>query len=429
MRRRHGSRRPITVRLTSRCSVTYVDPGFESDYHMPKPAEYEAHTSVLVQMLKKGHHGVKLTDEEWERLYLWIDFNVPYPAYWAESHRPPTPDLVEARRRHKAAYAGIEDRDEDAMPLPPVAAFEPPKAPAKPSAPLALEGWPFAADDAVARQQAAGPVHKEIELTEGITMPFVLIPAGRFVMGSPRGAANEWPQASVSIDQPFYMASREVTNAQFALFNSEHDSGVINERWKDRSRRGTAINQPDAPVVRITWQQAMAFCQWLSDRTGLHCTLPTEAQWEWACRAGTATDFSVGDYTSGMQPFANIADEGLAGWNHGRAESGYRDGLNFSAPGGRFAANAWGLHDMHGNVAEWCRTSYRQYSYRDGDGRNDVSVDEPKVVRGGSWNDTLRNATSATRWRYDVHKPVYNVGFRVVIEGEAARLAQISRAR
>jgi formylglycine-generating enzyme required for sulfatase activity len=168
----------------------------------------------------------------------------------------------------------------------------------------------------------------------------------------------------------------------------------------------------------------MDFCRWLSERTGLHCTLPTEAQWEWACRAGTGTDFSVGEYTAGMKPFANIADESLAGWNHGRAESGYRDELTFSVPGGRFAANSWGLHDMHGNVAEWCRTSDRPYPYGDADGRNDLNGAEPKVIRGGSWNDTLQNATSATRWRYDAHKPVYNVGFRVVIEGEAASLVQ-----
>ena len=214
-----------------------------------------------------------------------------------------------------------------------------------------------------------------------------------------------------------------MTNAQFALFDKAHDSGVINERWKDRSRRGTDINQPDAPAVRITWQQAMAFCEWLSDRTGLHCALPTEAQWEWACRGGTATDFHTGDYVSGMAPFANIADEGLAGWNHGRAESGYRDGLNFSVQGGRFAANSWGLFDLHGNVAEWCRTSYRPYPYRDGDGRNDLNVEEAKVVRGGSWNDTLANATSSTRWRYDSFKPVFNVGFRVVIESPPGALA------
>jgi formylglycine-generating enzyme required for sulfatase activity len=84
---------------------------------------------------------------------------------------------------------------------------------------------------------------------------------------------------------------------------------------------------------------------------------------------------------------------------------------------------------MHGNVAEWCRSNYHAYPYRDVDGRNAVPSEGLKVVRGGSWNDTLRNATSSTRWRYGAHKPVYNVGFRVVIEGEAAKLAHPSPLR
>ncbi len=423
-----GANVPPEYSPAYRALQSYVRrPGFESDYHMPKPAEYEADTSVLVQMLKKGHHGVDLTTDEWQQLYTWIDLNVPYPANWAESHRPPQERLVEDRRRYKALYAGIEDRDEEPLPLPAVGAFEPPQTPAAPPAPLALEGWPLAADRATALQQAAGPVKKEIALTGDVTMSFTLIPAGRFVMGSTRGAANEWPQSAVTIDRPFYMGTVEVTNAQFAQFDAQHNSGVINERWKDRSRRGTAIDQPDAPVVRVTWRQAMEFCRWLSARTGLNCTLPTEAQWEWACRAGTGTDFSVGDYAAGMQPFANIADEGLAGWNHGRAERGYRDGQNFSVAGGKFAPNPWGLLDMHGNVAEWCRTSYRSYPYREGDGRNDLNDLGPKVVRGGSWNDTLPSATSSTRWRYDAHKPVYNVGFRVVIEDNTKQVAQATQ--
>ena len=107
----------------------------------------------------------------------------------------------------------------------------------------------------------------------------------------------------------------------------------------------------------------------------------------------------------------------IRSWNHGRAESGYRDGLRYSSPGGRFPPNAWGLHDMHGNAAEWCRTTYRPYPYTTTtDGGDNPTTPGPKVVRGGSWNDTLRSATSTTRWRYEPHKPVYNVGFRVVTE-------------
>lgn len=395
-------------------------PGFESDYHMPKPAEYEADTSPLVQRLKKGHYNVQLSAEEWERLYAWIDFNVPYPANWRESHRPPTNEQVELRARYKLQFAGIEDRDEDPLPLPPIGRFEPPAAAASRPAPLELPGWPLAATDAADLQQQSGLAPLEIDLGEDVSMRFVPVPAGQFVMGSARGEDNEFPQVAVSIERPFLLGQFEVTNAQFARFDPEHNSGVIDERWKDRSRRGTAIDQPDAPVVRITWHQAQAFCEWLSRRSGRRCTLPSEGQWEWACRAGTATDFYVGDRQAELSPFANLADESLRGWNHGRAETGYNDGLAYSVSGGRFAPNAWGLYDMHGNVAEWCASSYRPYPYSATDGRETPAVDEAKVVRGGSWNETFRDATSAARWRYPPYQPVHNVGFRVAVEVEPA---------
>ena len=396
-------------------------PGYEGDYHMPKPAEYNADTSVLVQMLKKGHHNVQLTAEEWERLYTWIDFNVPYPANWRESHRPPRDEQVKLRAVYKKLYANIDDRDEDPLPLPPIAEFEPPRPePTRPIAP-AIEGWPFSAEQAAQMQKLAGTVQKELDLGSGVTMQFALIPAGKFVMGQTDGFADESPQSVVTIERPFYMGRFEVTNAQYACFDPDHDSGVINERWKDRQRRGTPINQPDVPVVRITWQQAMAYCDWLSAKTGIRCTLPTEAQWEWACRAGTATPHYVGELESGVTPFANLADETARRWNHGRAEDGYDDSRMFTVAGGGFAPNAWGLCDMHGNAAEWCLSSYRSYPYDANDGREDPNAPGAKVVRGGSWNDTVSFATSAFRWRYEPYKPVYNVGFRVVCERGATK--------
>jgi len=396
-------------------------PGYESDYHMPKPAEYEADTSVLVQMLKKGHYGVQLTGDEWSRLYAWIDFNVPYPANWRESHRPPQDSQVERRVVYKKQFAKIDDRDEEPLPLPPLAPFEPPAAvPPRPQQPLALAGWPFAADEAQQRQRATGPVQRELDLGDGVTMRFQLVPAGEFVMGDVRGFDDECAQAVVRIERPFYLGQFEVTNAQYARFDPRHDNGVINERWKDRSRRGTPINAPDQPVVRISWHQALAFCEWLSARSGARCTLPTEAQWEWACRAGTATPFAAGDDAKPRTPFANVADGTIQRWNHGRAEPDYQDGVAFSGPGGRFPANAWGLHDLHGNVAEWCLTTYQPYPYRADDGRDDAHRPGKKVVRGGSWNDSLRYATSASRWRYEPYKPVHNVGFRVLLETAGA---------
>jgi formylglycine-generating enzyme required for sulfatase activity len=393
-------------------------PGFEADYHMPKPAEYEADTSMLVQLLKKGHYNVKLSDEQWQRLYTWIDYNVPYPGNWRESHRPPKRELVERRALYKRLYASIDDRDEADQELPPISEFQPPDPEPSRAEPMKLTGWPFSQEQSKRLQAAAAsgmPIERQLDLGDGVTMEFVLVPAGKYVMGDANGFADEYPQAVVSIDRPFYLGRFEVTNGQYARFENNHSSGVINERWKDRSRRGTFIDAPELPVVRINWERAMSYCNWLSEQTGERCTLPTEAQWEWACRAGTATPFAVGEYQPGMPAFANLADETARVWNHGRADAGYNDGVQFTGVGGRFAANAWGLHDMHGNVAEWCLSTYRPYPYNASDGRDDPAGPGAKVVRGGSWNDTLRFATSASRWRYSSYKPVYNVGFRVAL--------------
>jgi formylglycine-generating enzyme required for sulfatase activity len=226
------------------------------------------------------------------------------------------------------------------------------------------------------------------------------------------------------VERPFYLGRFEVTNRQYAAFDPQHDSAYIESRGKDRTTRGTPINAPDQPVVRVSWNEAMAFCGWLSQTTGCRATLPTEAQWEWSCRAGTATAFHAGDAKPGMRPFANLADGSIAGWNYGRSEAGYQDGIPYTAPGGRFPPNAWGLCDMHGNAAEWCLSTYRPYPYDCHDERDDPSQPGPKVVRGGSWNDTFRFAASASRWRYQPYQPVYNVGFRVLVEigAEPARV-------
>jgi len=380
---------------------------------------------VLVQFLKKGHCNVQLTDEEWRRLYAWIDFNVPYPGNWRESHRPPKDEQVERRALYMKLYAGIDDRDEKELALAPIAKFEPPRPGADRPSPLKLSGWPLTVEQAQQLQAAAAgnqPSEKVFDMGDGVMMEFVLVPAGKFVIGDAAGFADERPQAVVGIDRPFFMGRFEVTNAQYGQFDGGHNSGVINERWKDRSRRGTPIDAPELPVVRINWHRAMAFCEWLSKKTGESCTLPTEAQWEWACRGGTDSKFAVGDYQQGMQAFANIADETARRWNHGRAETDYNDGVHFTGAGGQFAANVWDLHDLHGNVAEWCRSTYRPYPYNADDGRDDPATPGEKVVRGGSWNDTLRMATSASRWRYLPYKPVYNVGFRVVFPADERKV-------
>jgi formylglycine-generating enzyme required for sulfatase activity len=186
----------------------------------------------------------------------------------------------------------------------------------------------------------------------------------------------------------------------------------------------------------VSWNEAMAFCDWLSEKTGRRFSLPTEAQWEYAARAGTATPFCHGDLDTDFSQFANMADAKLAEfasdvWDNSKPlknpspydewfpkESRYNDGALLSVSPGSYCPNPWDLADMHGNVAEWTRTTYRQYPYDSGDGREDPASKGRKVVRGGSWFDRPKRCTSSFRLSYLAYQRVFNVGFRVVCEAE-----------
>jgi len=363
--------------------------GLEADYHLLPPAEFEADTSILVRMLKKGHHGVTLTRGEWEAIYTWIDMNVPYCGRWLDSPCPPSKSNIDHRVKYKKLYANIDDHDEDPIPVPPIPAFEPPARPAAASAPKAV---PFRVDG-----NGKTVEKRTLALPSGRRLEYAVIPSGEGMIGRSDGFADERPRA-VKIARPFGLTAFEISNAVYAEFDPKHDSRYIEGRGKDRTSRGTPVNGPDQPVVRVTWHEAQAFCRWLSEKTGLVCTLPTEEEWEWAARAGHAEPF-----VSGTKPCAiNLAGEEIRRWNYGRAERGYNDGAPFAANVGWGAANAWGLFNVNGNVAEWTASDY------DADGR--------KVVRGGSWNDTAKFATHASRWRYEPYKGVYDVGFRVKVE-------------
>ncbi len=142
-------------------------------------------------------------------------------------------------------------------------------------------------------------------------MELTRIPAGQFVMGNLAGAADERPQAKVRIEQPFWIGAMEVTNAQFAKFDPRHDSRVESKNTYQFGIHGYPVNRPEQPVVRVSFNEAMAFCRWLSEKTGRKFSLPTEAQWEYACRAGTATPLSYGDVDADFAGFANLADAKL----------------------------------------------------------------------------------------------------------------------
>ena len=410
-------------------------PGPESDYHLLLPAEFRANTSELVQMLRKGHNNVELSAEEWDRLITWIDLNVPDHGTWSEFIDPARfAESHERRCRYRALFANITDDPEQMPPVDEeeIAAVRPPPGAPRVVAEPARDDRSL--DTAVAyilQRQAGTPRERAIDLGEGITLQLIRIPVGEFVMGDAHGNADETPLATVTINQQFWMGVCEVTNAQFARFDPSHDSGYYDQRWKDHTRPGYPANLPEQPVVRVTWEQANAFCRWLSERTGEEFMLPTEAQWEYAARAGTITAFSFGDCDTDFSRFANMADastsklvvQGIdpqpvrnpdAHSDYLPKDARYDDGHTLVAEVGSFDyTNEWGLHDMHGNVAEWTRSLYQPYPYAD-DGRNDLAATGERVVRGGSWRDRPKRCRSAFRLHYPQWQPVFNVGFRVI---------------
>jgi formylglycine-generating enzyme required for sulfatase activity len=410
-------------------------PGPESDYHLQQPLEYHASISELVQILEKGHYNVKLDAEAWDRLITWIDMNVPDHGTWHEHRGGHSP--MEARRLEMRTRFANRPEDPEAIPELPVrqiAYVEPAPLPARSTAQPTCSGWPFDAAEAKRRQQAAATPELKVDLGDGLTLEMALIPAGQFVMGSAEGEVDEYPLSAVTIDRPFYMGKFEITNAQFALFHPSHDSGYISVFNKDQGDRGQQANRERQPVVRITWDQAMAFCRWLSQETGGRFNLPTEAQWEYACRAGTVTPMNFGACDSDFTKFANLADQRVNELPRNDSPrwipsvASLNDGSVVSDQVGKYTPNAFGLYDTHGNAAEWTRTAYQPYPYNSADGRDNPGMAGKKSVRGGSWYDRPHRARSSFRQAYQPWQHVYNVGFRVMMEADdAVKLAAAKR--
>ena len=257
---------------------------------------------------------MQLDAEAWDRLITWIDLNVPDHGTWSEHSKIPG-NFQKRRVEMRTRYA---NRPEDPEVIPD-SKREP--APFVKPAPLARAkrgrtrprpaGRSMPPRPSAARPPPAFPSRPKIELAEKVSMVLTYIPAGEFVMGDAEGGADEYPPAPVKIDQPFYMGAHEVTAEEFAAFDPSHDNGYISVFNKDQSTRGEAANRPRQPVIRVSWEEAMAFCDWLSSKTGRKFTLPTEAQWEYACRAGTATPLYYGGCDTNFAKLANLADQRL----------------------------------------------------------------------------------------------------------------------
>jgi len=422
-------------------------PGQESDMALLNPMEYHASTSPLIHMLEKGHHRVKLSGmdrESREKLYCWIDLNVPKNGHWTPPIRKGQNQMkrrielaqifaslnTDPEGEYKTASNAFKQRK-------PVTFLAPPKEqPVKPDT-LKANGFPMNADTAAKLQQANPDGYvKVLELTEGVKMTLRWIPAGNFVMGSLDGAPDERPRTKVTIAQPFWMTEVEVSNAQYSLFDPKHDTRYIDMHYMDRVTPGYIANHDNQPVARVSWDEAMQFCQWLSKKTGMKATLPTEAQWEWAARAGTDTQFFYGTMDTNFADYANLADKSIRWFKMGfpgisclQRRFPYPPEMNFPLHDERFGdkwhvvdyvgqtePNAWGLKDMVGNVNEWTRSGYHPYPYSDKGHRNDPDRSKRKVARGGSWADRPADSGSSVRRPYEAWQKVYNVGFRVIVE-------------
>ena len=410
-------------------------PGPESDVHMFKPMEYHVSTSELFQMLEKGHHNVRIDDKAYAALATWADLNVPFFATWREYSGTNVNAIAERSREMRRLYSGICEDLESLPPESDAVAYVAPETPGKNAPPCpSVRGWPF--DQAAARKKqdsVGGSSGMPLDLGAGLTMQTVRIPAGEFVMGDADATADERPCVT-KIAKPFWIGRFEVSNEQYSRFDAAHDSRYIDQQGKDLYCPGYPVNKPGQPVVRVSWVEAIEFCDWLGEKTGRKVTLPTEAQWEWACRAGTDTPFHFGDREADFGRFANLADSNMVYFtvkgvvNRRPVKkvdryndfiprvAGVDDGAMVSGDTGKYVPNAWGLHDMHGNAAEWTRSAYMPYPYRHNDGRNATEPRGRKIVRGGSWRDRPYRATSAYRLAYRPCQKVFNVGFRVVIE-------------
>lgn len=289
-----------------------------------------------------------------------------------------------------------------------------------------------------------------VEVQNTIGMTLRLIPPGEYKRGSHETTAdlvkafngqdwmvaNEYPQHTVRITKAFLLGATEVTRGQFRQFvtatgyitdaetdddggHGYNESTGTSEQKKGYSWKNTGFDQTDEhPVVNVTWNDAKAFVNWLSRKENKVYRLPTEAEWEYACRAGTSTRYQSGNDPETLATVGNVADGTAKAKFSNFTGIDAKDGYVFTAPAGKYRANGFGLSDMHGNVWEWCSNWYDEKEYAqylglaavDPQGAPSGSL---RAYRGGGWTNGPLSVRSASRLGY---KPVLRghfLGFRV----------------
>ena len=240
--------------------------------------------------------------------------------------------------------------------------------------------------------------HLELDLGGGVKLKVVRIEPGTFLMGSPDNEVDRFDnelQHEVEITKPYYVGVYTVTQAQYRQVIGENPSWFSAEgKGKDKV---ASMNTDDFPVEMVSYKDAVEFCRRVSElpevkSRGLVVDLPTEAEWEFACRAGTKTAFHFGNSLSSKD--ANFNGKYPYG---GAAEGPY---LGRTEKVGQYLPNAWGLYDMHGNVYQWCKDWYGKDYYQNSDKKDPQGPDNgsARVLRGGSWDDVARFCRAAYRF-------------------------------
>ncbi len=349
----------------------------------------------------------------------------------------------------------------------PTPAVTPPPAPPQPpKRPDPLQA-PFTASTAAESQSAwARFLKRDVQWRDQFGQELRLIPPGEFQMGSDETAEQleaagfvlsddcwrEWiraesPRHRVRVTQPFYLGVSSVTRGQFAAFvratgyrteAETHGKGgwgyvaaiKSNGQKPEFTWKNTGFEQTDEhPVVNVTWNDVQAYVKWLNEsaaKTGndVRYRLPREAEWEYACRAGTTTRFFTGDTMESLRGFANVPDESfdtafpVVEVDFKRQTFPFDDGSPFTSPAGRYSCNPFGLSDMLGNVWDWCSDWYDAAYYgnsptSDPDGHPSGSF---RVLRGGSWGSAPINLRSSRRGYLTPVNRNYSAGCRVVLE-------------
>lgn len=417
-------------------------PGIESDMDMLTPMDVHADQTELFQIINNGHYNVQLTKDEIAVLAMWVDFNTQYHGRRSDI---PSYKLTTAAYQLRAKYApmfGVKIED--------LTVIKEPQIGIEPVLPIQLDvqlgdtttikGWPRYKAEHINRYEAwdqvnLGQYQKNIDLGDGVMLSLVKVPTGEFHMGSDK--PGQKPITKQKIDKPFWIGRFEITNEQYRLFKKEHSSRDEHRHGYQFGRKGYSLDNDNQPVVRVSWNDAIAFCKWLSEKTGMEVTLPTEKEWEWAARSGSDKAYAFGDEGVDYTKYANLGDKRLSEYAACTAykfyestrvidnatryddwvprDTVYDDASFISSPVGTYRANAWGLYDMNGNVWEWTRSEFIPYPYQDAN-VNDITKEKVKrTVRGGSWYDRPFKGTNTFRTGFIDYQPLFNVGFRVVI--------------